>query len=161
MYEDLSKTLPKGERYYPGFSQIIPSLAILKNKYDLEPHVVIQKFGDLIAAGPNTFHLVFCEVMIMIDFFNVVQDSSVNVSQNILLPTEEQLELFLADHLWDMQAEKALNLEEVLWNTAKWIHVSRPTPPLITPAYCKLLKNHLLPYYMDFQDKKAKVCSEQ
>lgn len=74
-----------------------------------------------------------------------------------MLPTEEQLQLFLNEHLWDMQAEKSLNVEEVLWNTAKWIHVTTPPSPLITPGYCKLLKDHLTPYYNDFKEKKIKV----
>ena len=60
MYKSLSES--QGQPQYPGHSFFIPSLMELKEKYGLQPHVVIQNMGDLIAAGPNTYHVVICEV---------------------------------------------------------------------------------------------------
>jgi hypothetical protein len=62
MYVSLSKEM--GTLQLPGSSFFIPSLVELKEKYSLQPHVVVQKFGDLVAAGHNTYHVVLCEVLL-------------------------------------------------------------------------------------------------
>ena len=45
-----------------GGTYFFPTISELESQFNLKPHVVIQHYGDVIAAGPNSFHMVFCEV---------------------------------------------------------------------------------------------------
>lgn len=76
------------------------------------------------------------------------------VSQNIMLPIQEQLETFLNEERWEFQP-KNLCVEEVLWTTACWITYKFPT--FITPAFAQLVFEHLQPYFLEWKNAQAKV----
>jgi hypothetical protein len=76
------------------------------------------------------------------------------VSQNILLPTQEQLATFLDEERWEFQP-KGLCVEEVLWKTAQWITFK--FPPIVSPEFASTLLEHLEPYFQEWETAKFKV----
>lgn len=77
------------------------------------------------------------------------------VSQNILLPIQEQLDSFLDETRWEFQQTKALCVEEVLWRTAEWI--TWKFPQIITPAFAKTVLEHLDMYIAEWKAAQIKV----
>ncbi len=77
------------------------------------------------------------------------------VSQNILLPIQEQLDSLLDEQRWEYQVNKSLCLEEVLWTTAVWITFK--FPQVITPLFAQRVLENLQPYIEEWKIAQAKV----